>query len=144
MAENDKIKVVGYAQRVFYNDGIEYRNFTPDLVGNQFVSNGDTALFTYGNFAVLKNTSVKDNLSYPTKPFSNFFTLNDIGGSSPQVINTVFSADITVKLNIDSTEIINFAYFGSATEFIRVTLESIITKWPAAIFVRPQIGRAHV
>jgi hypothetical protein len=137
MAENDKIKVVGYAQRVFYNDGIEYRNFTPDLVGNQFVSNGDTALFTYGNFAVLKNTSVKDNLSYPTKPFSNFFTLNDIGGSSPQVINTVFSADITVKLNIDSTEIINFAYFGSATEFIRVTLESIITKWPAAIFVRP-------
>ena len=25
--EDDRIKVAGYAQRVFFDDGIEYRNF---------------------------------------------------------------------------------------------------------------------
>ena len=138
MVKNDKIKVVGYAQRVFYNDGIEYRNFTPDLVGNQFVSNGNTALFTYGNFAVLKNTDVSPKANYPTNPFSDFITLESIGGGN-QVISLIFNNDVNVnaKLNIDTTDINNFAYFGSATEFIRVTLESIIMKWPASIFVIP-------
>jgi hypothetical protein len=27
---NNRIKVAGYSQKVFYNDQIEYRNFTPD------------------------------------------------------------------------------------------------------------------
>ena len=38
---SDRVKVVGYAQRVFFNDGIEYRNFTDDLVGNQLVQGDD-------------------------------------------------------------------------------------------------------
>ena len=49
MANNDKIKVPGYAQKVFFNDGIEYRNFSPDLVGIQLTSDANTPLFTYGN-----------------------------------------------------------------------------------------------
>jgi hypothetical protein len=138
MVKNDKIKVVGYAQKVFYNDGIEYRNFTPDLVGNQFVTNGNTALFTYGNFAVLKNTEVSPKANYPSKPFSSFITLESIGGDN-QVISLIFNSDVNInaKLNIDTTDINNFTYFGSATEFIRVTLESIIMKWPASIFIIP-------
>ena len=136
MAGNDKIKVSGYAQRVFYNDGIEYRNFTPDLVGNQFTSDSNTPLFTYGNFAVTKNTEGRDVINYPTKPYSDFLTLDKIGGSL-DVISLVFNANVDIKLNVDNTKLENFAYFGSATEFMRVTLESIITKWPASIYVRP-------
>jgi hypothetical protein len=136
MAENDKIKVVGYAQRVFYNNGIEYRNFTPDLVGNQITSDSNTALFTYGNFAITKNTEGRDVINYPSKPYSDFLTLDSIGGTS-EVIDLVFSANVNIKLNIDNTKLSNFAYFGSSTEFMRVTLESIITKWPASIHVKP-------
>ena len=43
MAENNRnriIKVAGYAKRVFFNDNIEYRNFSPDLVGLQLTSDG--------------------------------------------------------------------------------------------------------
>jgi hypothetical protein len=136
MAESNKIKVSGYAQRVFYNDGIEYRNFTPDLVGNQFATDGNTPLFTYGNFAVTRNTEGRDIINYPTKPFSDYLTLDSIGGSA-DVIDLVFSSNVDIKLNIDNTKLENFAYFGSSTEFMRVTLESIITKWPASIYVKP-------
>jgi hypothetical protein len=136
MADNDKIKVVGYAQKVFYNDGIEYRNFTPDLVGNQYTSDSNTALFTYGNFAVTKNTQGRDVINYPSKPYSDFLTLDSIGATQ-EVIDLAFNVSVDIKLNIDNTKLENFAYFGSSTEFMRVTLESIITKWPASIYVKP-------
>jgi hypothetical protein len=48
---NSKIKVAGYAKRTFGN-GIEYRPFSPDLVGVQIASDGGTPLFTMGNFSI--------------------------------------------------------------------------------------------
>lgn len=136
MASNDKIRVPGYAQKVFYNDGIEYRNFSPDLVGIQLTNDSNTPLFTYGNFAVLKNSEGRDIINYPTKPYSKALSLSDINGSN-QTTTLVFNKDIKINLNVDNSKLYNFAYFGSSTEFIRVTLESIITKWPASLYVRP-------
>ena len=133
---NDLINVPGYAQTVFYNDGIQYRNFSPDLVGNQYLDNTNTPLFTYGNFAVLKNTQSRNVTNYPSKSYSNFFSLNSIN-STPQLNSLIFNANVKINLNIDGSKLNNFAYFGSSTEFIRVTLESIITKWPASIYVTP-------
>ena len=56
---SDKIKVVGYAQRVFFDNGIEYRNFTDDLVGNQLTENsdGESSILTVEKvgYTVLKN-----------------------------------------------------------------------------------------
>ena len=63
MASN-KIKVVGYAQKVVFTDGIEYRNFTPDLVGLQLASNGGTPLFTMGNFSITSNLDSKLDKTY--------------------------------------------------------------------------------
>jgi hypothetical protein len=136
MANNKNIKVPGYAQKVFFNDGIEYRNFSPDLVGIQLTSDGNTPLFTYGNFAITTNTEGRTATNYPTKPFSNAVSLNDIGGDS-QVLNAILNKKVKVTLNIDNAKLSNFTYFGSATEFIRVTLESIIMKWPASLYIRP-------
>jgi hypothetical protein len=136
MANNDKIRVPGYAQKVFFNDGIEYRNFSPDLVGLQLTNDANTPLFTYGNFAVTKNSQGRDIINYPTKPYGKALSLDDINGGS-QTISLIFNKNVKVNLNIDNTKLSNFAYFGSATEFIRVTLESIITKWPASLYVRP-------
>ena len=144
----DTVKVVGYAKKSIFNDGIEYRDFAPDLVGNQLTSDNTTPLFTYGNFAILKNIQIKSDLVFPTKPFSNFYTLTDLSGqpstnvsnnnnNNTLLTNLVFNTSKKVKLNIDGSDISNFAYFGSSTEFIRVTLENIITKWPASVFVTP-------
>jgi hypothetical protein len=55
---NSKIKVAGYAKRTFGN-GIEYRPFSPDLVGVQIASDGGTPLFTMGNFSITTNMDPK-------------------------------------------------------------------------------------
>ena len=56
---SNKVKIIGYAQKVFYNDGIEYRNFSNDLVGNQLTenSNGESSVLTFGNFVTTTNYS---------------------------------------------------------------------------------------
>ena len=60
----DRIKVAGYARRVFFNDNIEYRNFSPDLVGLQLTSDGGTPLFTMGNFSVEVNLEPKSGVLF--------------------------------------------------------------------------------
>ena len=55
----NKIKVPGFSQRIFYNNGIEYRPFSSNLVGNQSTSLTDDATFTMGNFNVTVNTDSK-------------------------------------------------------------------------------------
>jgi hypothetical protein len=136
MVKNKNIRVPGYAQKVFFDNGIEYRNFSPDLVGIQLTSDSNTPLFTYGNFAITTNTEGRDVINYPTKPFSKAFTLNDITPNT-QSVDLFFNKNFKVTLNIDNSKLFNFAYFGSATEFIRVTLESIIMKWPASLYIKP-------
>lgn len=133
---NNKVKVVGYAQRVFYTDNIEYRNFTPDLVGTQLASNGGTPLFTMGNFAVTTNMDPKDDKTFITNKFSNFVTLATLDLTLENTQN-LLSNNAEVILNLDKTNLNYYALFGSLTEFVRVSLESIITKWPASLFMTP-------
>lgn len=132
----NKIKVVGYAQRVFYNDGIEYRNFSPDLVGNQLASNGGTPLFTMGNFAITTNMDPKLNKDFITNKFSNFVTLADLDLTVEQA-QTLLDDNANVILNLDKTKLSYYALFGSLTEFVRVSLENIITTWPASLYMTP-------
>ncbi len=153
MAENNNINVPGYAQKVEYGNNIEYRNFSPDLVGNLPFDgdNNNTSLFTYGNFVLTTNTSTKQNLYYPATAFSKFYTLNDLTTTTTQpttngaplyvadknTLTSVVDNNTKIVLNLDNSKLDGFAYFGSATEFIRVTLESIISKWPASLFLNP-------
>ena len=133
---NNRIKVVGYAQRVFYNDGIEYRNFSPDLVGNQFASNGGTPLFTTGNFAINTNLDPKLDKSYNTNKFSNFVSLSDLD-LSVEESQVLLDDNANVILNLDKTNLKYYALFGSLSEYIRVSLEQIILNWPASMYVSP-------
>lgn len=129
----NKVKVVGYAQRVFYNNGIEYRNFSDNLVGNQITS--PNAVFTSGNFTVETNFDEKINKSFITKKFSPFMSLEDLmvdEAMSAEIENTFSKA----KLNLDKSNLAYYAYFGSLVEYIRVSLEGIIMKWPASLYVR--------
>ena len=76
--KNDRIKVAGYARRIFFNDNIEYRNFSPDLVGLQFTSDGGTALFTNGNFTITTNLDPKPNVIFTQGTKSQLYDLDDV------------------------------------------------------------------
>lgn len=138
MPSNDRIKVVGYAQRVFYDNGIEYRNFSDDLVGNQLTADADgtNSTFTFGNFVTTVNYEGRTSRIFSTKKFSNFYSLETLKLDDKRV-NTLLNNNINTIINIDKTNLSNFAYFGSATEFVRVALEKIITNWPASLYLNP-------
>jgi hypothetical protein len=133
---DDKIKVVGYAQKVTYTDGIEYRNFTPDLVGLQLTSNGGTPLFTLGGFTITTNMVAKLNKIFNTRAFSNFVTLSDLNITLEES-QTLLNDNGDAVLNLDKTNLNYYALFGSFTEFVRVSLENIITTWPASLYLSP-------
>ena len=138
MSENNRVRVAGYAQRVFYNDGIEYRNFSDGLVGNQQTENadGETSVFTFGNFVTTTNYGGRLTRLYTSKKYSNFYSLDsyDLTSFGSKLI---LNNNIKVTLNLDNGNLCDLVYFGSATEFIRVSLENIITNWPASLYVTP-------
>ena len=136
MAENPRIRVAGYAQKIFYDNGIEYRNFADNLVGNQFVEDGGTALFTLGNFVVSTNLQPPNSFNYNLGRYSQFFTLNDISVSDEE-LSILLDNNTNARLNLDTSDLLTNAYFGSLTEFIRVSLENIITNWPASLYLNP-------
>jgi len=129
-----KIKVAGYAQKVFYNDGIEYRNFSSNLVGNQLTNSNNSALFTIGNFDITTNLDSKISKIFNTNNFSSFLTLSDL--KNGESINLTLN-EKKMTLNLNKHKLSNYAYFGSLREYIRVSLENIIIKWPASLFASP-------
>ena len=138
MSENNRIRVIGYEQRVFFNDGIEYRNFSDGLVGNQQTegSTSNSSVFTLGNFVTTTNYEGRTSRIFSTKKFSKFYNLENYNLTS-EGNKLLLNNNVTVTLNLDTSDLCNFAYFGSATEFVRVSLENIITNWPASLYLNP-------
>ena len=129
-----KVKIVGYAQRTFYDNGIEYRNFSDSLVGQQLTNDGGTTLFTLNNFTITTNLDSKPSKIYTTNKFSSFESLNTLNLTIEDT-SIVTQSSQRLILNLDKTDLTNHAYYGSLTEFVRVSLENIIMNWPASLFV---------
>jgi len=134
-----KIKVAGYSKKTMYDGNIEYRNFSPDLVGVQLASNGGTPLFTMGNFAITTNLDPKIDKSYATGKYSNFTTLENLDLTVAETQLLLLNNTATF-LNLDTKKLKNYALFGSMTEYMRITLEDIITKWPASLYASPLVS----
>jgi hypothetical protein len=134
---NERIKVLGYTQKVSHNEQIEYRNFSPDLVGVQLASQGGTPLFTMGNFSVTTNLEPKVSKNFSTTKFSNFVTLTDLDLTLQKTLE-LLTNNAGVILNLDRTNLANYSLFGSLSELVRVSLENIIINWPAALYINPQ------
>ena len=137
MANNDRIKVSGYAKRIFFNDNIEYRNFSPDLVGFQLTSEGGTTLFTNGNFNITVNLDPKPDILFTQGTRSKFFTLDDIVDSESQ---KQIEKNVQAKLNLDLTNPLSYVWYGSFKELLRASLIEIQDNWPAAIYVDNKVG----
>lgn len=133
---SNKVKVSGYSKAVKYDNGIEYRNFNPDLVGLQLASNSGTQLFTMGNFNITTNLDPKVNKNFITNSFSNFTSLSDLDLTLAEA-NSLLTNNSGINLNLDKSNLKYYSLFGSLSEFIRVSLEDIITKWPASLYTYP-------
>lgn len=136
--KKDRVKkIAGYAQRVFFNDNIEYRDFSPNLVGNEFASNGGTPLFTNGNFFIDANLDPKPNVVFQQGAQSQYYTKDDVVVNNEEV---VINKNINTSLNLDLSNPLTYVWYGSASELIRASLEEISENWPAAIYVNNSVG----
>lgn len=129
-----KVKVVGYAKKEFFNDGIVHRNFTDALVGQQFATDGGTPIATIANFNITTNLEPTPSKIFNTNKFSKFLTLKDINVTQEEN-ETIKKNILTAEPNHDETDLSTHALFGSLKERMRVALENIIMKWPASIHV---------
>ncbi len=129
-----KVKVAGYSKKTVYNGNIEYRNFDPDLVGLQFAANGGTSLFTAGNFNITTNLDPKLNKNFLNGNYTNFFTLDNLNLTLEET-QQLLKTNTNTYLNLDTTKLKNYALFGSMTEYMRISLENIITNWPASLYL---------
>ncbi len=128
---DNKVKVVGYSQAVKYTDGIEYRNFSDSLVGQQFTDDGGSVLFTAGNFNISTNLDSKETRQYRTRSFSDFISLDTL---EKQNIERFIETN-SVKLNYNFDNLSTYAYFGSLKEFVSYSIQDIINRFPASLYV---------
>ena len=131
----NKIKVVGYAKKEVFGNGIEYRNFSPDLVGNQLGAGEGTPIFTSGSFNISTNLDEKVNKKFNTNEFSNFISLSTLN-LNETIKDIINKESKNLKLNLDYSDTLTYAFFGSLREYIRVSLENIIIKWPASLYIK--------
>jgi len=137
--EDDRIGIAGYAQRRYFTYGIEYRDFSPDLVGRQSTGLGDDAsIFTANNFSVYTNINPKKSKVFNQGTFSDFLTVDSITEDNSAVLN--IEKNVKTQLNLDITNPLQYVWYGSFAEFNRVSLEDIQSRWPAAIYVDNKVG----
>ena len=138
--EDNRLKVAGYAQKTFYDNGVEYRNFNPDLVGRQLTSQDGAPLFTMGSFDVTTNIDPKKSKVFKQGTLSGFLTLDSINETTNSNLVVNVQETNKLKLNLDLTDPLQYVWYGSFEEFNRVSLEDIQKRWPAAIYVDNKVG----
>lgn len=109
------------------------RNFNDNLVGFQFTTG--TPIFSLGTFEITTNLEPKVNSIYTLGGFSSPITLDTLSITT-EANQKLIENNFPIYLNYDRSDLTNYAYFGSLGEYLRVSVEKIITDWTASIYVR--------
>jgi hypothetical protein len=78
----------------------------------------------------------KTSKDFISNGFSDFMSLNDLNLTLEKT-QELLANNAKITLNLDKTNLKNYALFGSLSEFVRVSLENIITRWPASLYLVP-------
>ena len=109
-------------------------NFDPYLVGLQFTSEGGTPLFTIGNFQITTNLTPPPKRNFQLGSFSDPLTIENLGSTLEEATQLV-NDNLSIYLNLNTENLLNFTLFGSFVKFIDVSLNQIIQNWPGSIYV---------
>lgn len=114
-------------------------NLNENLNGNYFNDTPSNTIFSFGKFYVTTNFDGKTTIDY-TNSLSSFVrpvTLETMGVSDTQseIIQTYTTKAV---LNLDKSDLNTFVRYGSAYEFLRVSIQNIILSYPGSLFVNSQ------
>ncbi len=124
-----KVKVIG-------------TNLDQNLNGTNFNNTTSETIFSFGSFAVTSNFEGRVPIDY-SNTLSSFVrpvTLETMGLTQTQSqIIQLYSTNAV--LNLDRSDLNTFVRFGSAYEFLRISIENIIVAYPGSLFMNSQLNR---
>jgi len=106
--------------------------FSDNLVGFQLVDGGG---LTQGNFEFTSGITEKTNRTFTTGVFSNPINLDNLGVNTIAQSKVIFENNFKVYPNFDLSQVTNFTSYGSMVKRISTSIETIISKFPAALEV---------
>jgi hypothetical protein len=122
-----KVKVVG-------------TNLDQNLNGTNFNNVASETIFSFGSFAVTSNFEGRVPIDY-SNTLSSFVrpvTLETIGLTQTQS-EIIHQYNTNAVLNLDKSDLNTFVRFGSAYEFLRVSIQNIIVAYPGSLFMNSQL-----
>lgn len=117
-------------------------NLDQNLNGNNFDSVTSQTIFTLGEYAVTSNFEGRKYIDYSNtlSSFARPITLETLGLTHEQS-EIVQYYDTNAVLNLDKSDLNTFVRFGSAYEFLRVSIQNVITQYPGSLFMSYQQNR---
>lgn len=113
----------------------------PHKTNDQALNDLATLIYSVGGIDITTNLHKKDSKEYFAPAFGEYYSLESM--PSNEIISSSESANLTenttIKLNLNRTNPMYFARFGSLLERVRVGIENIILKFPAAIYSRKEL-----
>jgi hypothetical protein len=119
-------------------------NLDQNLNGNSFNNTASETIFSFGSFAVTSNFEGRVPIDY-TNTLSSFVrpvTLETIGLTQTQS-EIIHQYNTNAVLNLDKSNLNTFVRFGSAYEFLTVSIQNIIVAYPASLFMNSQLTRIN-
>lgn len=110
-----------------------------NLNGEYFNDTPSNTIFSFGKFFVTTNFDNKVTIDY-TNSLSSFVrpvTLETLGVSEVQS-EIIQSYTTNAVLNLDKSDLNTFVRYGSAYEFLRVSIQNVIMAYPGSLFVNSQ------
>ena len=121
-------------QHTVTNNGIIYENDHVTIVPNDGIYDDEMALFSESNFKYKINTTQSSKKRHnrgefikPEGDSGETWTLNTLSAA------TVPTEESTIVLKPNYSSLKDFAYYGSAVELIRATVNDIVLRFPGGI-----------
>ena len=114
-------------------------NLDQNLNGTYFNDSPSQTIFSFGRFNVTSNFDGKVSTDYSStlSTFVRPVTLETMNVSNIQS-EILYTQTTNAVLNLDKSDLNTFVRFGSAYEFLRVSIQNIILKFPGSLFANSQ------
>ena len=113
-----------------------------NLNGSNFNNTTSQTIFSFGGFTVTSNFDKRIPIDYSDTltSFVKTVTLEtmDVSETESEII---YDYTTNAVLNLDKSDLNTFIRFGSGYEYLRVSIENIITSYKASLFMSSQISR---
>ena len=113
-----------------------------NLNGTNFNNTTSETIFSFGSFTVTSNFEGRVPIDY-SNTLSSFVrpvTLETMGLTQTQS-DVIHQYNTNAVLNLDKSDLNTFVRFGSAYEFLRVSIQNIIVAYPGSLFMNSQLKR---